>query len=206
MVSPVLSRKLPFDVLVFDVGGVFIGHDNEQLFRRLASHCRVPTEALANIRKTAADPRLTTGERLVAELYQALVRDLGYARDWKGFVADWSSHFTVDHGMLDLAAALALQYRVMLFSNTNREHWDHVTKLADGALGGYVAYLSHEIGDRKPLRSAFDLVVKRAEIDPARSLFVDDVAENVASAEAVGFRGHVFTDQQTFERFLASLA
>lgn len=196
--------KLPFAALVFDVGGIFIRHDNEQLFRRLAASCRAP-DALTRIRVAASNPRLTTGEHLIAELYRELVRDLDYRRDWQGFVADWSSHFAVDHGMIELLASLARDHRVMLFSNTNREHWDHVTKLAGGALGSYIAYLSHEISDRKPLPSAFRLMAKRAGIDPARSLFVDDLAENVAGAESIGFRGHVFIDQPTFERFLASL-
>jgi HAD superfamily hydrolase (TIGR01509 family) len=92
----------------------------------------------------------------------------------------------------------------MLFSNTNREHWDHVTKLADGALGRYDAYLSHEIHDMKPHESAFVLVASRAGFDPHRALFVDDLAENVAASQALGFRGHIFVGREAFERFLAS--
>ena len=199
-----ITSRLPFDALVFDVGGIFILHDNERLFRRLADSCRV-ADAVDRIRDAAMDPDITTGARPVHDVYDALVGELGYARDWSGFLADWSSHFAVDAAMLALLAALARNNRVLLFSNTNREHWDYVTTLADGALGRYQAYLSHAIGDMKPRASAFHLVASRAGFDPQRALFVDDLAENVAAARALGFHGHIFTGRDAFERFLDGL-
>jgi HAD superfamily hydrolase (TIGR01509 family) len=197
-------RPLSFDALVFDVGGIFILHDNERLFRRLAESC-VALDAVDRIREAAMDPDITTGARPVHDVYDEIVGDLGYKRDWQGFLADWSSHFNVYHAMLTLLATLARDNRVLLFSNTNHEHWDHVTKLADGALSRYDAYLSHEIGDMKPRASAFQLVASRAGIEPARALFVDDLAENVAAARTLGFHGHIFTGREAFERFLARI-
>lgn len=150
------------------------------------------------------DPAITTGTREVRALYEDLVRSLGYTRDWDGFLSDWSSHFAVDRGMIDLLAALAQDHRIVLFSNTNREHWNNVTTLADGALSRYEAYLSHEIHDMKPRASAFRLVATRAGIAPPRALFVDDLAENIAAARALGFVAHHFTGQDELERSLAS--
>jgi HAD superfamily hydrolase (TIGR01509 family) len=199
-----LPRKLPFDALVFDVGGIFILHDNERLFRRLAESCTAP-DAVERIREAAMNPDITTGARPVRDIYDEIVDELGYRHDWQGFLADWSSHFSVDHAMLALLATLARDNRVLLFSNTNREHWDFVTRLADAALGRYEAYLSHEIGDMKPRASAFELVASRADIEPTRALFVDDLAENVAAARAVGFHGHIYKSREEFERFLAAV-
>jgi HAD superfamily hydrolase (TIGR01509 family) len=196
---------MPFDALIFDVGGIFILHDNERLFRRLAASCGA-ADAVDRIREAAMDSDITTGALLVRELYDELVRDLQYKRDWQGFLADWSSHFSVDHAMLALLAALARENRVLLFSNTNHEHWRHVTQLADGALGRHEAYLSHVIHDMKPNASAFQLVAAQAGIKPHRSLFIDDLAENVAAARALGFRGHIYTGREAFERFRTALS
>ncbi|HWE76668.1 MAG TPA: HAD-IA family hydrolase [Stellaceae bacterium] len=200
----ITSRPLPFDTFVFDVGGIFILHDNAQLFRRLAASCSA-ADAVERIRAAAMDPDITTGARPVHDIYNELVGDLGYRRDWDSFLADWSSHFTVDQAMLVLLPNLARHHRVLLFSNTNREHWDYVTKLADGALARYEAYLSHEIGDMKPHVSAFEFVVARAGIEPKRALFIDDLAENVAAARTAGFHGHIFTGRAALEQLLASV-
>ena len=199
-----VTPQMPFDALVFDVGGIFILHDNERLFRRLAAACR-EGDAVDRIREAAMDSDITTGIRPVRALYDEIVHDLGYSRDWKGFLGDWSSHFSVDRAMLGVLEALAPENRVLLFSNTNREHWDYVVTLADGALGRYDAYLSHAIHDMKPNASAFHLVAARAGIKPHRSVFVDDLAENVAAARTLGFHGHIFTGRDNLERFLVRI-
>jgi FMN phosphatase YigB (HAD superfamily) len=200
----ITPARLPVDTFVFDVGGIFILHDNEQLFRRLAASCDA-ADAVERIREAAMDPDITTGARPVHDIYDELVAEFGYKRDWNGFLADWSSHFAVDQAMLALLASLARHHRVLLFSNTNREHWDYVANLADGALGRYEAYLSHEIGDMKPHLSAFECVASRAGIEPKRALFVDDLAENVAAAREVGFQGHIFTGRAALEALLATI-
>lgn len=46
----------------------------------------------------------------------------------------------------------------------------------------------------KPDPAIFRLAVERFGIDPATSLFIDDRADNVAAARAVGMAGHVFRD------------
>lgn len=201
--SETIPPRLPFDALVFDVGGLFVLHDNERLFQRLASSCTIP-DAVDRIRARAADPSFTTGARPIAALHEEIVEKLGYVKDWSGFLADWSSHFTVVCGMLDLLQQLAARHRVLLFSNTNAEHWREVLRLTGGVLGRYEAYLSHEIGDMKPRASAFRLVAVRAGIALGRSLFVDDLAENIAAARALGFAGHVFTGQAKLEAYLAA--
>ncbi|HLI21528.1 MAG TPA: HAD-IA family hydrolase, partial [Stellaceae bacterium] len=169
----------------------------------LAASCGAQ-DAVDRIRAEAMDPALTTGARTVESFHRDLVRELRYARDWRGFLADWSSHFSVDRAMLDLLERLAAGNRVLLFSNTNAVHWHEVLRMSDGALGRYEAYLSHEIGDMKPRASAFQLVATRAGIEPHRSLFVDDLAENIAAARAVGFHSHLFRGREALERALAA--
>ncbi len=198
-----MADRLPFDALVFDVGGVFIPHDNEVLYQRLAGRCTAPN-ALDRIREKALDPHIGTGETSIAMLHQALVAELSYAEDWNGFLAAWSSHLALDAEMLALIQDLAKANRVLLFSNTNREHWDCVMKLTHSAIAELETYLSFEIGQIKPSLASFRTVVSRAGIDASRFLFVDDRPENVAAARQIGFDGHVFVDRARLERYLKS--
>ena len=57
----------------------------------------------------------------------------------------------------------------------------------------------------KPDPAIFELAVERFALDPARTVFVDDVARNAAAAEACGFRALVFTDAATLRRELRDL-
>ena len=54
----------------------------------------------------------------------------------------------------------------------------------------------------KPDPAIFRLAIDRFGIDPKGALFVDDVAVNVAGAEAVGIAGHHFQDAKVLERAL----
>jgi putative hydrolase of the HAD superfamily len=198
-----MSVKLPFDALVFDLGGVIIPHDNKMLHERLAARCAAP-DALDQIRARSTDHRMGTGAITARQLHDELRRDIGYSLDWAGFQADWSCHLGVDHAMLDYVRDLATANRVMLFSNTNEEHWNYLATVTGDALNTFESYLSFRLGMVKPSPDAFRRVAKDAGIEPTRSLFVDDLAENVAAAESVGFHGHVFVGQAELERFLAS--
>jgi FMN phosphatase YigB (HAD superfamily) len=191
----------PFDALVFDLGGVIVPHDNEFLHRRLVSRCSA-SDASARLRLLAHDARFGTGERSIADLHRQLVDEVGYGGDWPVFVGDWSCHLSVDPSMLALVERLAAQNRVIIFSNTNQEHWEHLLNLTGGALGRYEAYLSHELGQLKPSVRSFQTVAAKAGIAPERSFFVDDRQDNVDGARQAGFHAEVFTAQPAFEAYL----
>jgi FMN phosphatase YigB (HAD superfamily) len=192
-----------FAALVFDVGGVIVPHDNDLLYRALAARCR-PASAPERIAAAARDPRYEQGKLPIAHLHERLRQEAGYAAAWEAFCADWCCHLGIDAAMLDYVERLAAARRVLLFSNTNREHWEHLLRLSGGRLGRLEAHLSHEMGEAKPALGAFRLLARRAGIDPARSLFIDDKPENVAAAQQAGFAAEVFTDQVSFARSLAA--
>ena len=54
-----------------------------------------------------------------------------------------------------------------------------------------INFLSHEMGLRKPDRSAFEHVIQRLNMEPGRIAFFDDLEENVKSAQKVGMSAFV---------------
>ena len=198
-----MSSGQPLQALVFDLGGVIVPHDNSVLKRRLAGRCSAP-DALDWLSRAEDDERIGTGELAIPDLHRLVVDEIGYAGDWPTFKADWCCHLTLDHDMLDFVERLASANRVMLFSNTNREHWESQVVASDGRLSRLEAYLSHEIGAVKPHVAAFLLVAKRAAIDPARSLFIDDRMDHVEAARRAGYQAEQFTDQAALSELLRS--
>jgi putative hydrolase of the HAD superfamily len=183
----------PFEAIVFDLGGVIVAHDNRVLIERLASRCpgAVTTE---HVRALLRRQSWETGAP-ISDLHGQLAGELGYGRAWDGFVEDWCCHLALDPSMLAFVQRLAGEYRVMLFSNTNQEHWEHLVAASGGALASFEAYLSHELGRAKPAQEAFALVAERAGIEPGRSIFFDDVPANVEGARRAGFQAEVFESQ-----------
>ncbi|MDZ5451775.1 HAD-IA family hydrolase [Labrys sp. ZIDIC5] len=190
----------PFQALVFDLGGVVVEHDNAVLFERLASRCRpswTPEEVVSLFRQS----RWGTGTP-IRLFHQQLAEAGGYRASWDVFVEDWSCHLAVNPSMLAVMERLARRNRVMIFSNTNQEHWDFVLKESGGVLAGFEPYLSHEIGHEKPSLRAFQVVAEKAGIDPANSIFFDDLPANVEGARQAGFEAEVFLGEPWLLSFL----
>src|SRR3990167_577627 len=56
----------------------------------------------------------------------------------------------------------------------------------------------------KPDPAIYRMAIDRFRIDPAGTVFLDDVAANVAGAESVGIAGHRFVDAETLARDLVA--
>ena len=197
-----MPTEPPLQALIFDAGGVFVPHDNEVLFERLAARCTA-ANAMDRIRAAHFDAGIGKGATPISAVHERLRDELGYQADWDGFLVDWSCHLGIDDRMLALMTALAAEHRVAVFSNTNAEHWARVDEMAQGRLEPFELYLSHEIGAVKPDLDAFRIVAERGGFEPGRCLFFDDMAENVEAARAAGFEAEQFTGQEALETLLA---
>jgi putative hydrolase of the HAD superfamily len=193
----------PFEALVFDLGGVIVAHDNAFLGARLASRCPPGTTA-EEVARIAQRDAFGLGTASIAQLHQSLAEEAGYAGDFEVFLDDWSCHLEVDPSMLGFVERLAKRNRVILFSNTNAAHWDFLAGASEGRLAAFKAYLSHEIGHLKPSVDSYLHVAATAGIDPARSIFFDDRAENVEGAREAGFQAEVFTGEADLRRLLTA--
>ncbi len=191
----------PFQALVFDLGGVVVAHDNGKLYDRLASRC-AGSASVEAIKATIHGTKWGTGAAPISDLHGQLRSEHGYALDWAGFVEDWSCHFELDESMLTLVRELSNHNRVIIFSNTNKEHWDFLVQASMNVLDGFERYLSHEIGQAKPSVESFNHVAEASEIEPAHSIFFDDLVENVEGARRAGFKAEVFEDEARLRALL----
>jgi FMN phosphatase YigB (HAD superfamily) len=194
------SAVSPFHAIVFDLGGVIVAHDNAVMVERIASRTKATPRDVSRLIR-----RKDWGSGLpIADLHAELTGELGYGGGWDEFAADWCCHFTVDRSMLAFVQRLASANRVMIFSNTNQVHWDFLVAETGGELAAFEAYLSHELRRSKPAVEAFEMVARQAGIDPARSVFFDDMAENVEGARLAGFQAELFTSESALRSILVA--
>ena len=81
------------------------------------------------------------------------------------------------------------RYRLYLLSNTNELHFAQFRKQFDAVLSLFDDLLaSHLVGLRKPDPAIYRLIEQRSRCRPEECLFIDDLAANVAAAEALGWQ------------------
>lgn len=174
---------------IFDIGNVLLLFDYMRAARRLMQKNGL-TEAPDRARITAAVNDYECG-RIDRNAFLDVVRpefsDAGPPED---FVRIWQEIFDENLPMTALARHLAKSMPVFLISNIGDIHLEFIRReysvfeiFSDGIY-------SFESGMMKPDPRVFDLAVTKFDVDPASTIYFDDMAENCAAAADRGFLAH----------------
>ena len=173
--------------VVFDIGQVLVKLRPAPLFALLAEHGYQPDDLERVARRIGIVEHETgrlDGAGLLANVAALAPRPPDAAR----VQAAWLDMFEPDRRMIDLATRLRTTHRVFLLSNVGDLHWAHlrgawrIHELAHDALPSF------EAGVMKPDEAIYREAERRFALDPARTVFIDDRAENVAAARACGWQ------------------
>ena len=193
----------PVRAVVFDIGGVLLHWDPGLVYRDL-----IPDEAererfLAEICTPAWNATLDAGRHLAQACAELAERHPGQAdRIWA-----WSRQDEMIGGEIpgtaDLVARL-VEADVATYLLTNMPAEVFAARRARYPVLQRFrgAVVSGEVGLLKPHPEIFEHLIASFGLDRAGSLFVDDLAANVAGARAVGLGAHHFVDADHLERDL----
>jgi len=182
--------------VVFDLDGV-IRHWNDDELDEMEAAFGLPPRAILSVAfSEELGPAAVTG-RLTYRQWMDAIRSRVLADHGDGVVGAldaWEANVgRVDTDMLRLLGAVRSEVTVALLSNgTTRLRRDlHVLDLLDEF---DVVFNTAEIGIAKPDPAVFTLVCDRLGSPPSRTLFIDDLVENVEGARTAGLAAHQHTD------------
>lgn len=192
------------DTIIFDIGNVLAEWHWKRTFAEWFGAEKAADVAAATVRH-AAWREMDRGVLSEDELCTLLQKnDVRYPREIERVVRENHKLVTVfpyaDGWLRGLRAA---GYRVYILSNFGDLSYNRAKKdftfleFADGAL------ISYEVKCLKPDREIFEALCTRFSIVPENAVFLDDVAENVAGAEAYGLKGITV---ESFEQADAALS
>jgi FMN phosphatase YigB (HAD superfamily) len=195
----------PPRALIFDLGNVLVFHDNALLFARLGLRAGLAPHEVAQ-RLTGAGWTAANRGQLDAEgIRRDVCGALGVELPMEEFAPLWSSHFTVHEAVLPRVEALEGRVKRLLLSNTNALHVQYLRPKLPLLERFDAVLLSCEEGLVKPEPAFFQRALERAGCAPHEAAFFDDLPEFVEAANALGIRGHLFTDAPTFDAQLKAL-
>lgn len=180
---------------MFDVGRVLVKLDFGRLLGFFAAH-GVPLD----------DPQLLM-HRIGLREYESgdfdgeeLLRRIAVQGDGSMSQAllreHWLGVLSPEPAMLDLARALAETHRVFLLSNIGDLHWDHLEARIGLSAIGHGALPSYRAGACKPDEVIYQRAEQEFGLEPARTVFIDDLEPNVDTARRRGWRGIVHEDRE----------
>jgi putative hydrolase of the HAD superfamily len=198
----------PFDVILFDVGGVLLtnGWDHRER-ATLVAQFHLDVAALEAHHAKAFEP-WERGEITLDEYLDAAVfyEPRSFSRE-EFFNAICAQSKELPDGATCILKELAASDKCIVGALNNEARETHEFRMEKFGLRQYLkfTFTSCYMGLRKPdpniYRRALGILGKPAE----RSLFIDDRLENVAAAAAVGMKAIRFTGADALRRDLLTL-
>jgi putative hydrolase of the HAD superfamily len=198
----------PFDVILFDVGGVLLtnGWDHRER-AAIVDQFHLDATALEAHHVKAFEPwergEITLDEYLDAAMFY---EPRSFTHE-EFFAAMREQSRELPDGAMCILKELAASDKCMVGSLNNEALETHEFRMEKFSLRQYLkfTFTSCYMGLRKPdpniYRRALGILGKPAE----RSLFIDDRLENVAAAAAVGMKAIRFTGAEALRRDLQAL-
>jgi len=175
-------------VIVFDMGGVLYDFQGDRLIARTSRRLRRWRSEEVQAHWAELARPFETGSSSEMDFAESVVQRYDLTLGPSEFLVEFhSAAVGFYEGALSLVAELRERHRVLSLSNTNPTQWPKV--LAD--LGPndpfHAHHPSHQSGFHKPDPRAFQALSATLGADTVRHFF-DDRSENVAAANAFGWR------------------
>ena len=182
--------EIMIEAIIFDFGDVFINLDKQAIdteFRKLgltAWH-----EDLDILHKKYELGKIDELEFMSGFQKHLPNTDLTSIRSaWNSILGDFPLY------RLEFLQMISSKYRLFLLSNTDNthiekfEHKEGQTFARDFYSCFEKVYFSYEIKLRKPEEDTFKFVLNNHNLNPKKTLFIDDKKENIDVAEKLGFK------------------
>lgn len=187
-----MNPSPPLQAVLFDIGNVIIAFDFRRAMKRLQPDCTLEAEeALASVMPLV--PELETGRMSEAEFIREASTRIGYRGTAAEFQAAFEDIFDLNEPIVALVESLHQRgVRLCLLSNTNGIH----VPFFEGhypVFGHFVGRIySHQVGVMKPDPRIYEITIERLGLDPARTLYIDDLEKNCEAGAAAGFWTHCY--------------
>lgn len=176
------------DTIIFDFGDIFINLNKPKLEKELQKIGLTEWNlTLKELNHNYEIGKISEKEFLTGFQKQIPTIEIDEIKKaWNTILADFPLY------RLEFLEGLTYKYRLFLLSNTDYTHIEEVKhKVGPIFYNRFVncfekLYYSFEMGLRKPDEYIYQFIIKEHQLDPKKTLFVDDKKENTNAAKNKG--------------------
>jgi putative hydrolase of the HAD superfamily len=183
-------------LVLFDLGKVLIDFDFKIALEKLRQRCSLNW---IKVHSLFRDSRLAEewdkGLLAPEEFFATIQKELKLPLDMEEFKAIWNGIFAEKKDMIDLALSLTKKKKVVILSNTNPWHADYLRKNFFWLRSFQGMIASCDVKLMKPDPAIYRKALELASVEPAETLYIDDIPEFVKVGRQLGmdailFKGH----------------
>ncbi|MEM7222122.1 MAG: HAD family phosphatase [Pseudomonadota bacterium] len=192
--------------VVFDLGGVLIDWDPRHLYRRLFDDAAAMEHFLATVCTRAWIEAQDEGLPAATAAAELIARHPEWRDEIEAYHAHWPETMKQEiEGSVAILEELAARGTALyVVSNFSADTFPHAEQRFSFLRHFQGLVISGREKVKKPDPRIFQILLERHGITAEDAIFIDDVAVNVAAAEASGLRGHHFTGPSVLRARLAA--
>jgi putative hydrolase of the HAD superfamily len=191
---------------IFDLGNVVLNFERKELCRRLAENSQFRGEDIDHyIWGKGLDVEIDSGRLSTENLFKNLIEKFSLRLKEGDFFKIWKDAFTANRPVWSLLEKLKGKYKLVLLSNTQDTHFEHVKKKFKilGIFDEYV--ISYILGLTKPQKEIFIVALKKAQALPHECVFIDDHPPNIEAAKNMGINSILYDNFDSVRKGIESL-
>lgn len=195
-------KKIKITNIIFDIGNTLVYYDHNIFFDGVA---RVEKTFNVNnfrdyIKSNKLDLKLSTSKITQGKVYNLLKKEFDIKTNYSDFISIHNDIFWENTNMKEFLSKISNDERFELFmlSNTDSEHMKFLNKNFPYINVIKKRILSFKVKMLKPDRRIFQYTIKKYKLLPKETLFIDDLKENVISAENLGINTIRYTAHDSF--------
>lgn len=198
--------KKPIKTFWFDLGNVILPFDFTPAFKRLSRRHGTPAEEIRAFFKERPwlEGACDTGEVTAYALYRMLRKHFSWKRlTYAEFTAAWNDIFRENREVSGLIRRLRQNgYRLILVSNTNKLHFDHIARRYPVMKQFHHHVLSYKLKTRKPEKKMYRHALRVSRAAKHEIFYADDRMDFTDAAAKHGVHVHTFTQASLLKRAL----
>lgn len=182
-------------VIIFDIGGVLVEIDYLRFLNNISEEFKVPLSKLMDYSPDGVHEDYMKGKITGEQFHEAICRRYHQSISLERFKQLWATILVgQNEAVARIVTRLHQRYQLAIISNIDPWHSDYCLE-SFPIIGTFKRkFLSYEWHLIKPDPDFFTLVANQLNVQPPECLLIDDLDENVRSAERVGFQVIQFAD------------
>ena len=201
-----MEQLKQYDQLIFDLGGVLIDIDyqaTEKAFVEIGMNDFKTN--YSQLHQSELFDKIETGHVSPQHFINKLLEFCLVGTSPNKVVAAWNAMLgEFPNRKIEILLELKDLMPIYLLSNTNEIHmakvyeeWNKVSNIPMDQIFTEV-FLSYEIGKRKPDVSTFNWVCEKLQIEPSKTLFLEDSPQNIEGAKNAGLQTFYYQNAADF--------
>jgi glucose-1-phosphatase len=192
---------------VFDLGNVLIKLAYERVISRICARSSCSRDELVATMEAWGGYRDLEKGEVTFEQFHAILREkVGYSEDLRRLREIWADFFDgpID-GIEEVLERVRSQYAIAYLSNSNEVHEELIPREFSFLFRkGERFFFSHRHRCAKPDAAIFQIALRELGASPDEVVYIDDLAENVTAARALGMTAFQFESSQKLSADLAA--